>query len=145
MDQEINEEKEVPEEVEATIAVENTNEALPVENPTPVEPKKRSNMWMVLAVVLLVGIFALNLSQYLTERADRNSRAEQIESAQNIYQESQELLDSMLDSYNEAVYQDPDVTNINQQQLRAIEYNFITLNMIARQNQQIILLLNTLP
>ncbi|MBP7212853.1 MAG: hypothetical protein KBA03_01335 [Anaerolineaceae bacterium] len=145
MDQEINEEKEVPEEVEATIAVENTNEALPVENPTPVEPKKRSNMWMVLAVVLLVGIFALNLSQYLTERADRNSRAEQIESAQNIYQESQELLDSMLDSYNEAVYQDPDVTNINHQQLRAIEYNFLTLNMIARQNQQIILLLNTLP
>ena len=145
MDQEINEEKEVPEEVEATIAVENTNEVPPVENPTPVEQKKHSNVWMILAVVLLVGIFALNLTQYLTERADRNSRAEQIENSFVRYQQNQELLDAMLESYDDAVYNDSEITNIYHQQLRATEFNFLTLNRIAKQNQEIIFLLSNLP
>ena len=100
---------------------------------------------MILAVVLLVGIFALNLTQYLTERADRNSRAEQIENSFVRYQQNQEILDGMLESYNDAVYNDSDVANIYHQQLRAIEFNFLTLNRIAKQNQEIIFLLSNLP
>jgi restriction endonuclease Mrr len=92
----------------------------------------------------LLEFFAQKSQQELAaQRAETYS--ERVSEALSTYLDTQIKLDSLLDDYNEAVYEDEDVTNINQQQLRSTEFNFIVLSYIARQNQEIILLLSSLP
>lgn len=114
--------------------------------------EKTGNVWFVVIAFLLAGLLILNLLQFFSQKSQQELAAQRAETyservgeALSTYLDTQIKLDSLLDDYNKAVYEDEDVTNINQQQLRATEFNFIVLNYIARQNQEIILLLSSLP
>jgi len=114
--------------------------------------EKTGKILLVLITVLLAGLLILNLLQFFSQKSQQElatqraeTYSERVEDALSTYLDTQDRLDSLLDDYNEAVYEDEDVTNINQQQLRSTEFTFIVLNYIARQNQEIILLLSSLP
>lgn len=114
--------------------------------------EKNGKIWLIVITVLVAGLLTLNLLQYFSQKSQQELAAqraetysERVEEALSTYLDTQIKLDSLLDNYDEAVYLDEDVDNIYQQQLRSIEYNFIVLNYIARQNQEIILLLSSLP
>lgn len=114
--------------------------------------EKTGKILLVLITVLLAGLLILNLLQFFSQKSQQELAAqraetysERVEDALLTYIDTQDKLDTLLDDYNEAVYRDKDVENIYQQQLRSTEYNFIVLNYIARQNQEIILLLSSLP
>ena len=114
--------------------------------------EKTGKIWLIVITVLLAGLLTLNLLQYFSQKSQQELAAqraetysERVEEALSTYLDTQIKLDSLLDNYDKAVYLDEDVENIYQQQLRSIEYNFIVLNYIARQNQEIILLLSSLP
>ncbi len=119
----------------------------------PIEKKEKSgNIWFIVIALLLTAVLVLNLLQYFSQKSQQDlaaqraeSYSERVDEALLTYADTQEKLNSLLDDYNEAVYKDEDVENIYQQQLRSTEFNFIVLNYIARQNQEIILLLSTLP
>ena len=114
--------------------------------------EKTGNVWFILIAILLAGLLVLNLLEYFSQKSQQELNAqraetysERVEDALTTYIDTQDKLDSLLDDYNEAVYRDEDVENIYQQQLRSTEFTFIVLNYIARQNQEIILLLSSLP
>ncbi|HQJ33088.1 MAG TPA: hypothetical protein PLO13_06990 [Anaerolineaceae bacterium] len=119
----------------------------------PVEKQEKTGrIWLILITVLLAGLLILNLLEFFAQKSQQELAAqraetysERVSEALSTYLDTQIKLDSLLDDYNEAVYEDEDVTNINQQQLRSTEFNFIVLSYIARQNQEIILLLSSLP
>ena len=119
----------------------------------PVEKKEKTgNILLILIAILLAGLLILNLLQYFSQKSQQDLAAqraetysERVEDALTTYIDTQDKLDSLLDDYDEAIYRDEDVENIYQQQLRSTEFNFIVLNYIARQNQEIILLLSSLP
>ncbi|GEM_PF-5292889 len=109
-------------------------------------------IWLIVIAVLLAGLLTLNLLQFFAQKSQQELAAqraetysERVEEALSTYLDTQIKLDSLLDDYDEAVYEDVNVDNIYQQQLRSTEFNFIVLNYIARQNQEIILLLSSLP
>lgn len=145
----------IVEETEENVTIEATPELInePTILETHVEKKVRfGNILMILIVVLLTGLVILNLLQYFSQRSQQELaalRAEtysvRVDNALINHLNTQKLLDSLIDDYDESIYKDKNVTNINQQQFRAIEYNFLVLNYIARQNQEIILLLSSLP
>ena len=114
--------------------------------------KKTGKIWLIVITVLLAGLLTLNLLQYFSQKSQQELAAqraetysERVEEALSTYLDTQIKLDSLLDDYNKSVYEDENVDNIYQQQLRSTEFNFIVLNYIARQNQEIILLLSSLP
>lgn len=114
--------------------------------------QKAGNVWFIVIAFLLAGLLVFNLLENFSQKSQQDLAAqraetysERVDEALSTYLETQDKLDTLLDDYNEAVYEDEDVTNINQQQLRSTEFNFIVLNYIARQNQEIILLLSSLP
>lgn len=114
--------------------------------------EKTGKIWLIVITVLLAGLLTLNLLQYFSQKSQQELAAqraetysERVEEALSTYLDTQIKLDSLLDDYDEAVYEDVNVDNIYQQQLRSTEFNFIVLNYIARQNQEIILLLSSLP
>lgn len=116
------------------------------------EQEKAGKVWLIIITILLAGLLTLNSLQYFSQKSQQELAAqraetysERVEEALSTYLDTQIKLDSLLDNYDKAVYLDEDVENIYQQQLRSIEYNFIVLNYIARQNQEIILLLSSLP
>ena len=119
----------------------------------PVEKKdKLGKILLIVIIFLLAGLVTLNLLQYFSQKSPQELAAqraetysERVEKALSTYLDTQVKLDSLLDNYDEAVYEDENVDNIYQQQLRSTEFNFIVLNYIARQNQEIILLLSSLP
>ncbi len=119
----------------------------------PVQKQEdNGKIWFILITVLLTGLLILNLLQYFSQKSQQDLAAaraetysERVEEALLTYLDTQDSLDSLLDDYNQAVYEDEDITNINHQQLRSTEFTFIVLNYIARQNQEIILLLSSLP
>ncbi|MEN6529070.1 MAG: hypothetical protein ABFC97_04305 [Anaerolineaceae bacterium] len=119
----------------------------------PVEKQEKTGrIWLILITVLLAGLLILNLLEFFAQKSQQElaeqraeTYSERVSEALSTYLDTQIKLDSLLDDYNEAVYEDEDVTNINQQQLRSTEFNFIVLSYIARQNQEIILLLSSLP
>jgi len=81
----------------------------------------------------LASIFSTKIHQELAaQRVETYS--ERVDKALLTYLDTQGSLDSLLDDYNEAVYEDGDITNINQQQLRSTVFNIILLNYITRQN-----------
>jgi metal-responsive CopG/Arc/MetJ family transcriptional regulator len=113
---------------------------------------KRTNLWLPIIAILLAIILTFNVLQYLNQsKQDRisSSRAEayseRVDSALIHYESNQKVLDGLMDGYEKAVYDNENVDNIYKQQLQALEYNFITLQYLARQNQEIILLLSSLP
>jgi metal-responsive CopG/Arc/MetJ family transcriptional regulator len=113
---------------------------------------KRTNLWLPIIAILLAIILTFNVLQYLNQsKQDRisSSRAEayseRVDSALIHYESNQKVLDGLMDGYEKAVYDNENVDNIYNQQLQALEYNFITLQYLARQNQEIILLLSSLP
>ena len=122
-------------------------------NEAPVEKKEITwKILLILIIFLLAGLLILNMLQFFAQKSQQELatlRAEtystRVEDALETYLDTQIKLDSLLDDYNEAVYEDVDVDNIYQQQLISTEFNFIILNYIARQNQEIILLLSSLP
>lgn len=122
-------------------------------NEAPVEKKEITwKILLILIIFLLAGLLILNMLQFFAQKSQQELatlRAEtystRVEDALETYFDTQIKLDSLLDDYNEAVYEDVDVDNIYQQQLISTEFNFIILNYIARQNQEIILLLSSLP
>ena len=114
--------------------------------------EKNGQILLILITVLLAGLLILNLFQFFSQKSQQalaEQRAatysERVEDALSTYLDTQIKLDSLLDDYNKSVYEDENVDNIYQQQLRSTEFNFIVLNYIARQNQEIILLLSSLP
>ena len=114
--------------------------------------EKTGKIWLIVITVLLAGLLTLNLLQYFSQKSQQELAAqraetysERVKEALSTYLDVQSNLDSLLDDYNESVYEDMTVDNIYQQQLRSTEFNFIVLNYIARQNQEIILLLSSLP
>jgi len=123
--------------------------------PEELPVQKQANngrIWFILMTALLAGLLILNMLQFFSQKSQQKLAAlraetysERVGEALSTYLDTQIKLDSLLDDYNEAVYEDEDVDNIYQQQLRSTEFNFIVLNYIARQNQEIILLLSSLP
>lgn len=114
--------------------------------------EKTGKIWLIVITVLLAGLLTLNLLQYFSQKSQQELAAqraetysERVKEALSTYLDVQSNLDSLLDDYDKAVYEDVNVDNIYQQQLRSTEFNFIVLNYIARQNQEIILLLSSLP
>ncbi len=114
--------------------------------------QKTGNVWFIVIALLLAGLLILNLLEYFSQKSQQDLAAqraetysERVEEALSTYMDTQDKLDTLLDDYNEAIYRDEDVENIYQQQLRSTEFNFIVLNYIARQNQELILLLSSLP
>jgi len=122
-------------------------------NVLPVQkPEKKINIWLILITFLLVGLLALNLLQFLAQKDQQKLAAERaltyearVDQAQTTYLATQLKLDTLMDDYEQSVYKDESVDNIYQQQLRATEFNFIVLRYIASQNQEIIMLLSSLP
>ena len=116
------------------------------------EQEKAGKVWLIIITILLAGLLTLNSLQYFSQKSQQELAAqraetysERVKEALSTYLDVQSNLDSLLDDYNESVYEDMTVDNIYQQQLRSTEFNFIVLNYIARQNQEIILLLSSLP
>ena len=114
--------------------------------------EKTGKIWLIVITVLLAGLLTLNLLQYFSQKSQQELAAqraetysERVEEALSTYLDTQIKLDSLIDNYDKAVYEDENVDNIYQQQLRSSEFNFIVLSYIARQNQEIILLLSSLP
>ncbi len=114
--------------------------------------QKTGNVWFIVFGLLLAGLLILNLLEYFSQKSQQDLAAqraetysERVEEALSTYMDTQDKLDTLLDDYNEAIYRDEDVDNIYQQQLISTEFNFIVLNYIARQNQEFILLLSSLP
>jgi len=114
--------------------------------------EKTGKIWLIVITVLLAGLLTLNLLQYFSQKTQQElatqraeTYSERVKEALSTYLDTQIKLDSLLDDYDEAVYEDVNVDNIYQQQLRSTEFSFIVLNYIARQNQEIILLLSSLP
>lgn len=114
--------------------------------------EKTEKIWLIVITVLLAGLLTLNLLQYFSQKSQQELAAqragtysERVNQALSTYLDTQTKLDSLLDNYDKAVYEDENVDNIYQQQLRSSEFNFIVLSYIARQNQEIILLLSSLP
>lgn len=114
--------------------------------------EKTEKIWLIVITVLLAGLLTLNLLQYFSQKSQQELAAqraetysERVKEALSTFLDVQSNLDSLLDNYDKAVYEDENVDNIYQQQLRSSEFNFIVLSYIARQNQEIILLLSSLP
>jgi hypothetical protein len=117
-------------------------------------PKKinKKNIWLPIIALLLAVILTFNVLQYLNQSKQgqiASSRAvaysERVTSALTHYESNQKVLDGLMDQYDKAVYDNKSVDNIYKQQFQTMEFNFITLQFIARQNQEIILLLSSLP
>lgn len=114
--------------------------------------EKTGKIWLIVITVLLAGLLTLNLLQFYSQKSQQElaeqraeTYSERVKEALSTYLDVQNNLDSLLDNYDKAVYEDENVDNIYQQQLRSSEFNFIVLSYIARQNQEIILLLSSLP
>jgi hypothetical protein len=123
----------------------NTSQSMP-------EPTNKKNFWLPIIALLLAVILTFNVLQYLNQsKQDQiaSSRAgaysERVASALTHYESNQKVLDGLMDQYDKAVYDNESVDNIYKQQFQTLEFNFITLRFIAQQNQEIILLLSTLP
>jgi|ADurb_Met_03_Slu_FD_contig_21_848869_length_964_multi_7_in_0_out_0_2 hypothetical protein len=113
---------------------------------------KKGDLWLILIALLLAGLLAVNLLQFFAQKDQQalaairaQTYSERVDEALQTYKTNQIRLANLVNDYEEAVYEDENVTNIYQQQLKAAEYNFITLQYIASQNQEIILLLTSLP
>ena len=113
---------------------------------------KKGDLWLILIALLLAGLLAVNLLQFFAQKDQQalaairaQTYSERVDEALQTYKTNQIRLATLVNDYEEAVYEDENVTNIYQQQLKAAEYNFITLQYIASQNQEIILLLTSLP
>ena len=128
-----------------------TRETSPISSPVQRQDKKGS-IWLILIALLLAGLLTVNLLQFFAQKDQQELAAqraqtysERVDEALQTYQTNQIILANLVNDYEEAVYENENVTNIYQQQLKAAEYNFITLQYIASQNQEIILLLTSLP
>ncbi len=113
---------------------------------------KKGNLWLILIALLLAGLLTVSLLQFFAQKDQQELAAqraqtysERVDEALQTYRINQIKLANLVNDYEEAVYENLNVTNIYQQQLKATEYNFITLQYIASQNQEIILLLTSLP
>lgn len=114
--------------------------------------EKKGNTWLILIAVLLAGLLTVNLLQFFAQKDQQELAAiraqtysERVDEVLQTYKINQIKLANLVNDYEEAVYENLTVTNIYQQQLKATEFNFITLQYIASQNQEIILLLTSLP
>ena len=123
-------------------------------NASQTMPKQtnKKNIWLPIIALLLAVILTFNILQYLNQSkqdqiASKRAGAysERVDSALIHYESNQKVLDGLMDQYEKAVYDNATVDNIYKQQFQALEFNFITMQFIAQQNQEIILLLSTLP
>lgn len=128
-----------------------TSDSSPISSPVQ-KPDKKGNTWLILIALLLAGLLTVNLLQFFAQKNQQELAAiraqtysERVDEVLQTNSINQVRLSDLLDDYKESVYEDENVDNIYQQQFKAIEYNFITLLFIARQNQDIILLLTSLP
>lgn len=135
----------------------NINETVQTNNTSPLSSpvqkhEQRGSIWLILIALLLAGLLTVNLLQFFSQKDQQKLAAiraqtysDRVDEALQTYSINQMKLSNLMDGYQESVYEDENVENIYQQQLRAIEYNFVTLQFIASQNQDIILLLTSLP
>ncbi|MEN6554463.1 MAG: hypothetical protein ABFC34_16455 [Methanobacterium sp.] len=120
-------------------------------NETPSEnhdqkTNKSSNKFLLVIICILLSVLVLiNSYQVFATRIQEDSYEKQVKEAQQLVESQNLLLGSMISDYDENVYDNQSVDNIYKQQFVASEYIFLTLQMIAKQNIQIINLLISLP
>jgi len=110
------------------------------------------NLLLVMISILLAAVLVFTVIQFintLEQNKIQEARAAtyllRVEKAETLLDNQQELIFGLMDDYEEAVYNDPQVDNIYQQTFRSNEYQLIALQIIAIQNTQIIELLATMP
>lgn len=144
---------------EIKLKTENNNEDIKVTTEKQLHKKEQSNLWSIIISGLLLLVVILNsvlLFSVLKQNNIENQRAdeyqqrvsaydEQVKEAQRMLSSQQFVISSLIDDYEEAVYDNPRVDTIYQQQFRATEYSLIALQIIASQNSQIIQLLSSMP
>jgi hypothetical protein len=100
--------------------------------------ENRSRPWSVVAVVLLTLILTLNVYNVIRDVTVRKARAEALAP---ILSEQMRIADNLITSYQSEAYGNSQVDRIAEQQLLATEHQLAALQLIARQNVQIIGLL----
>lgn len=116
----------------------------------PVPPAKASQVansrpvLLVIAVLLLL-LLAVNVFQLARTLQHYSQRAERAQQAERIVQTQQTIIANLMDEYQQAAYENPNVETIYQQQLIASEHILQALHIVAIQNSQVIELLAVSP
>lgn len=135
------------------IDVVKTNETV-IPKPESIELKQKESYkpWFISICILLVTLVGLSAYQVFSSyQQDQLSKAraltyqERVDDAEYLLNKQQSVISGLMSDYEEAVYDNPSVTSITQQQFRATEYTLIALQILATQNSQIIQLLATMP
>jgi hypothetical protein len=106
---------------------------------------KLHNIWLILITAILFLLLVLNTYQFIAGKIVSGKRVEVIKSVERYIEFQSSFIKDLTSDYEDSVYDDPSVETINQQLFRAQEYTFMTLQIIAEQNNHIIELLATLP
>jgi len=102
---------------------------------------------ILLALILVAQGFSIfnSFKKDQINRKRASTYEERIEEAQNVLDDQRDIIFDLMTEYEDAVYNNPSVDRISEQQLLAEEFQLTVLQSIAIQNTQIIELLATIP
>ena len=117
------------------------------ESTAPGATRQASGNRAVLIVIaaLLALLLAVNAFQLVFTLQQSSERAQRAIAAEELVHSQQSVITGLMDEYEQAAYDNPNVETIYQQQLIASEHVLQALGIMAIQNGQIIELLAVAP
>jgi ABC-type lipoprotein release transport system permease subunit len=107
-------------------------------------------LWIIvilLGAVLLTNVFSIitTFQQNAIARERATSYEERVQKAQALVDRQRDIILDLVDDYESAAYDNPNVDRITEQQLYAAEYQLQALQILAIQNSQLIELISAAP